>query len=487
MVKIKKGDLECFKWSILAALHPASKDAQRVTNYQEYKDELNFEGINFPVSIDKISKFEKQNPGISITVIGITNDKKYKKQGKKGKKKTVQESTLMSMRVPDEKLQNHVTLLHWRKGDREHYAWVKSLNHLLSRLNKHNGQMYFCERCFQGFTRPDLLEKHQEICHFPVQVTKTVDQEIKFTSWAKTEPTLFRLYGDFECVLKKEDTEEHGKTKKTQKHIPCSFAWELISDHPDVDSCTKLYRPTPSPDMSAEEVGEQVVDELLTSLQELEEELKPFLAEIKPMDVTVEQEAEFQAATHCYMCEQPFTAASYETGPADGTPEEAEKKLRVPKCRDHNHATGEYRGTAYAGCNINNKRLKHILIFFHNLRGYDGHLIMRGKHRHAGKKPNKKNKAENRCRNIRIIPNNMERYVSFQLGILRFLDSIQFFGEANSNLDSIASTLNEFPYLKHHFPQVWNFNRPEDVDLLCKKRVYLIHTYLYILLHGQFQ
>ena len=76
VVNIKNEDLECFKWSILAALHPASKDAQRVTKYQEYKDELNFEGINFSITIDKISKFEKQHPGISVTVIGIAKDKK---------------------------------------------------------------------------------------------------------------------------------------------------------------------------------------------------------------------------------------------------------------------------------------------------------------------------------------------------------------------------------------------------------------------------
>ena len=85
MVNIKNDELECFKWSVLAALHPALKHAQRVTKYQDYKDELKFEGINFPVSIDKISKFEKQNPGISITITGITNDKKNKKREEGGK------------------------------------------------------------------------------------------------------------------------------------------------------------------------------------------------------------------------------------------------------------------------------------------------------------------------------------------------------------------------------------------------------------------
>ena len=135
-------------------------------------------------------------------------------------------------------------------------------------------------------------------------------------------------------------------------------------------------------------------------------------------------------ATHCYMCEQPLTVAYYETGPAGGTPEEAEKKWKVRKCRDHNHATGEYRGAAHVECNINKKQLKHIPIFFHNLRGYDGHLIMRGIHHHSVKKLTKKDKAGNTFKNIWVKLNNMERYVSFQLGNLRFRDPLQFFGRS---------------------------------------------------------
>ena len=126
---------------------------------------------------------------------------------------------------------------------------------------------------------------------------------------------------------KKKALKKMAKLRKYKSTPPAGgFAWVLISDHPDVESRTKLYRPTPTPDMSVEEVGERVVDELITSIQALEEELKPFLAEIKPVDSTKDEEAEFQAATHCYMCEQPFIAASYEMEPADGTPEEPEIK-----------------------------------------------------------------------------------------------------------------------------------------------------------------
>ena len=49
---------------------------------------------------------------------------------------------------------------------------------------------------------------------------------------------------------------------------------------------------------------------------------------------------------------------------------------------------------------------------FHNLRGYDSHLIMQAISETAAK--------------ITCIPNNTEKYISFTLGQLRFIDSAQF-------------------------------------------------------------
>ena len=60
------------------------------------------------------------------------------------------------------------------------------------------------------------------------------------------------------------------------------------------------------------------------------------------------------------MCEEPFY-------------EDSEKFQKV---RDHDHATGEFRGAPHSQCNMAKKRSKHIPVFFHNLRGYDAHLIM---------------------------------------------------------------------------------------------------------------
>ena len=231
VVNVKSDDLECFKWSILSALHPASTNPQRVSHYQPYKDELNLTGMEFPISVDTISKFELLNPTISISVIGyeiLTGGK----------------VELFPVRQMKEKKEQHITLLYWSEGEKSHYAWVKSLSRLLADQTKNKNKKFFCERCFHGFVGEDLLEKHLEYCQeVPAQHTEMVDEIIQFTHLAYTEPTLFRVYADFECVLKKIEEPRGDKTLRVQKHIPCGYAWVLISNHPEVASRVEHYSP----------------------------------------------------------------------------------------------------------------------------------------------------------------------------------------------------------------------------------------------------
>ena len=72
-------DEECFKWAIITTLYheEITKDRQRISKLRPYENHYNWEGLEFPVSIKKIDRFEKNNPDISVNV--LFNNKKNQK------------------------------------------------------------------------------------------------------------------------------------------------------------------------------------------------------------------------------------------------------------------------------------------------------------------------------------------------------------------------------------------------------------------------
>ena len=86
---------------------------------------------------------------------------------------------------------------------------------------------------------------------------------------------------------------------------------------------------------------------------------------------------------------------------------------------------GEYHGAAHSACNLKLRIYAHktkVPVVFHNLRGYDGHLIMSA----VGASEAVKNQK------IYCIPNNMEKYTMFSVGQLQFM---------NSSLDKLSANL----------------------------------------------
>ena len=57
-------DEECFKWAVIEALH--QKDIkhhpERISLLRPYEKHSNWKGLEFPISIKKIDKFEKKQP-----------------------------------------------------------------------------------------------------------------------------------------------------------------------------------------------------------------------------------------------------------------------------------------------------------------------------------------------------------------------------------------------------------------------------------------
>ena len=52
------------------------------------------------------------------------------------------------------------------------------------------------------------------------------------------------------------------------------------------------------------------------------------------------------------------------------------KELQNDKVRDHCHFTGKYRGAAHRNCNLQCKKPLVLPVIFHNLEGYDAHLLL---------------------------------------------------------------------------------------------------------------
>ena len=127
--------------------------------------------------------------------------------------------------------------------------------------------------------------------------------------------------------------------------------------------------------------------------------------------MSAEEAERFQLSNSCWTCDKLFDVGD-------------------DKVRDHCHITGKYRGADL-------KLTKKVPVIFHNLRGYDSHLIIKEISKFDVK--------------VSVIPNRLEKYMAFTINTnLFFIDSMQFM---NSSLDSLVKSIsdNDFKYLSEEF------------------------------------
>ena len=109
------------------------------------------------------------------------------------------------------------------------------------------------------------------------------------------------------------------------------------------------------------------------------------------------------------------------------TPSKLRNKQAIINVKNKDDECLRWACAAHGYCNINyfrtNPKTEVVPVIFHNLKGYDAHHIMSGI-------------AEVQS-DLKCIPNNMEKYVSFSLGKLRFIDSLGFL---QSSLDALVGT-----------------------------------------------
>ena len=207
------------------------------------------------------------------------------------------------------------------------------------------------------------------------------------------------------------------------------MAYYVISCFPQFNSKFALY------------VGPDCVDWFLDRMLEMQKEAITYYFDEKRLVLTPLNIQAFHRTKSCWLCDKLFDPAR----PDD-------------KVRDHDHITGEYRGAAHKRCNIRTRRTCKLPIFFHNLRGYDGHFITRALSRYPGL-------------DIKVIGQGMEKYLTLSIGkYIVFKDSYQFLGSSLSTLaDNLAKCgLDKFEHLRRQFPD----ESDENFKLLVRKGVY---------------
>ena len=149
--------------------------------------------------------------------------------------------------------------------------------------------------------------------------------------------------------------------------------------------------------------------------------------------MTIEDEENYQNSQNCWICDQKIIN-------------------NKDKVRDHCHITGKFRGAAHKEYNPKLRIPRKIPITFHNLEGYDGHLIFRELNNFKDI-------------DIQVIPKTDERYMSIIVNNnIILLDSLQFL---KASLDSLAGNLkdDDFKHLLSEFPK-------DKLELLRKKDAY---------------
>lgn len=94
LINMKNEDNECFRWCHIRLLNPQNKDPQRIKKLADkaYVKNLDYSGIEFPVTTKQYNKIEKQNE-ININVFGYEDKQPY------------------PIYVSKEKYENHMELL----------------------------------------------------------------------------------------------------------------------------------------------------------------------------------------------------------------------------------------------------------------------------------------------------------------------------------------------------------------------------------------
>ena len=188
LINIQNNDSKCFVWCHERHLNLSGVKLESIK--KEYRDvckKLNYQGVDFPVSKKDSGKIEVLNK-ININVFCYEN------------------KVVCPVHLCYQKFDDSMDLLLISNKFVSHYVYIKDFNRLM--FNKTNkNKKYFCKSCLQCFSSENVLSKRKKDCLLinKGQNVKLEKGFIEFKNYSKQIPVPFKIYADFECLLKSID------------------------------------------------------------------------------------------------------------------------------------------------------------------------------------------------------------------------------------------------------------------------------------------
>ena len=286
------------------------KDPQRVSNLRKFTDNYDWSGLEFPVSIKDIGKFENRN-NISVNVLAVEGRDIY------------------IHRKVRRMMGREINLLMVSEDGINHYTAIKSLSRLLKSSNtKHKCKQHFCVNCLKGFTQESSRDQHQVYCEDNESVRVEMPKQgsaVEFKDGQNQFKVPFMMYADFESILEPMDHGSSDPTKpyknEVNQHTPSGWCVYSKFAYGEVVTQLRIYR------------GKDCIKTFCNYIKEEAHRLYHMFPE-KPMDpLTKKQWKKYKRSTKCHICYEPFTQTNL-------------------KVRDHCHYTGLYRGPVHSLCNL---------------------------------------------------------------------------------------------------------------------------------------
>ena len=326
----KDYDEWCFLWALIRLVYPQDRHTHYKKLRDKYLSKFDLRGITAPLTFKSISRLHKQNPWLDATFVFVYTDPAHKKApyASIGKGQNFYSFLFTKTNITEQTVDLHFyALLNVDIFLTKRYDGA-------GRKNKKDQTKYFCYNCHHACKTDEQRKEHFLQCvegNVPQKRTfppKT--RTLKFTNHSAQFKKPVVGYLDFESSLISLESNPcerceqracvcaESSTIKTQIHEPLSWCLIFVSHEREV-----IYEASYS--------GKGAVPRLFSQLDKAKGIMAAWKQEKRLLvpSLTPQQKKEFDSATHCNICREPFLP----------------DQVRV---RDHSHSgKGSYLGVAH--------------------------------------------------------------------------------------------------------------------------------------------